>query len=56
VEKWAIRMHRIFSTLNPKIVEYKGLVRYLPLLVDYFAPFDDGRVLTAGTAPEQTSV
>jgi hypothetical protein len=56
VEKWAVRMHRVIRDLHPKIAEYKGLVRYRELVVNYFAPFDDGRALNSGTSSEQDNI
>lgn len=56
VKKWAIRMHRVIRDLHPQIAEYKGLSRYQQYVVDYFAPFDDGRVLNSGIAAEQDSI
>lgn len=41
IRKWAIRLHRVLRDLHPEIVEYKGLARIRPLIIDYLAPFDD---------------
>jgi hypothetical protein len=54
VKKWAARLHRVLRDLHPDIADYKGTTRYRHMIVDYLAPFDDGRVLNSGTAPEQT--
>ncbi len=56
VKKWAVRMHRVIRDLHPQIAEYKGLPRYRQYVVDYFAPFDDGRTLNSGIAAEQDSI
>jgi len=56
VRKWAVRMHRVIRNLNPQIAEYKGMTRYRQFIIDYLAPFDDGRVLNQGIAAEQSSL
>jgi hypothetical protein len=56
VTKWAKRLHRVLRDMHPDIAEYKGMVRYRQMIVDYLAPFDDGAVLNQGTAPEQKSL
>ena len=56
VRKWAIRLHRVLRDLHPEIAEYKGTGRYRQMIVDYLTPFDDGRVLNSGIAPEQDSI
>ena len=56
VKKWAVRLHRVLRDLHPEIAEYKGSARYRQMIVDYLAPFDDGRVLNSGIAPEQDSI
>lgn len=50
--RWACRLHRVLRTLPPPLQEYKGLTRYLPTVVQWLAPLDDGRVTGPGTAPE----
>jgi len=54
VKKYAKRMHRVLRDLHPDIVEYKGMPRYRQMIIDYLAPFDDGEILSSGTAPDQT--
>lgn len=56
VRKWAVRMHRVMRDLHPEIADYKGTGRYRQFIVDYLAPFDDGRVLNSGIAPEQDTL
>lgn len=56
VKKWAIRMHRVMRDLHPKIIGYKGLTRNRPFVMDYFAPYDDGRVLNPGIGAEQDAI
>jgi hypothetical protein len=53
VKKFAKRMHRVLRDLNPEIIEYKGMPRHRRIIVDYLAPFDDGAVLSLGTAADQ---
>jgi hypothetical protein len=52
VKKWAIRLHRVLQALPPEIAAYKGMTLYLQTITNYLAPFDDGTVTSAGTAPE----
>jgi len=51
VPKWAARLHRVLSTLPEELVDYKGITRYRKAAIDWLEPFDDGRALSAGTAP-----
>lgn len=37
---WARRMHRVMKTLPDALIEYKGLSRYHPLLVEWLSQFD----------------
>ncbi len=37
---WAKRMHRTMKTLPEALIDYKGLSRYHPLLVEYLSQFD----------------
>ena len=53
VKKWAARLHRVLRDLPAELVEYKAMPRYRQTILDYLAPFDDGRTLNRGTAPEQ---
>lgn len=50
--RWAARLHRVLRTLPQPLQEYKGLTRYLPTVVDWLAPHDDGREIGPGTQPE----
>ncbi len=56
VQKFAKRTHRVLRGLHPEIADYKGMARYRQTIIDYLAPFDDGAVLSSGTAPEQASL
>ena len=56
VRKWAKRMHRVIRDLHPEIAAYKGMAGYRQIVVDYLANFDDGTVLSSGTAPDQISL
>lgn len=37
---WAKRMHRTMQTLPPELVDYKGLTRFHPMLVEWLSKFD----------------
>ena len=37
---WARRMHRVMKTLPEPLIEYKGLSRYHPLLVEWLSQYD----------------
>lgn len=37
---WAKRLHRVMKTLPPQLIDYKGLTRFHPTVVDYLAQFD----------------
>lgn len=37
---WAKRMHRTMKTLPEPLIEYKGLSRFHPMVVDYLSQFD----------------
>ena len=52
VPKYARRLHRVLRDLPPEIIDYKGLTRFRPMVIDWLAPFDDGAPLNSGTAPE----
>ncbi|MFS8039199.1 heme-dependent oxidative N-demethylase family protein [Xanthobacter sp. AM11] len=52
VPKWRRRLHRVLRDLNPALVEYKGLARYRPMVLDHLAPLDDGAPTTRGIAPD----
>ncbi|MCB5162831.1 heme-dependent oxidative N-demethylase family protein [Marinomonas algarum] len=38
--EWAKRMHRAMKTLPKPLIDYKGLTRFHPLVVDYLSQFD----------------
>ncbi|WP_398471650.1 heme-dependent oxidative N-demethylase family protein [Tardiphaga sp.] len=40
---WARRLHRVVKTCPQEIVDYKGFTRFQQQVVDWLAPFDDGR-------------
>lgn len=50
--RWAMRLHRVLGSLPPELVEYKGLTRYRPAVLQWLAAHDDGRELALGTQPE----
>lgn len=52
VPKWGARLHRVLRDLDPALSAYKGLDSYRQQAVDYLAPFDDGRALPDGCAPD----
>lgn len=37
---WAKRLHRVMKTLPPQLIDYKGLTRFHPVVVDYLSQFD----------------
>lgn len=40
---WAKRLRRVLQSLPPEIVDYKGLTRYKETVIDWLAPFEDGK-------------
>jgi hypothetical protein len=56
VRKWRNRLARVLRTLDPALVEYKGLGRYRELAVAYLGAQDDGLPLPSGTHPDQTAL
>jgi hypothetical protein len=50
--RWAARLHRVLGSLPPELVEYKGLTRYRPAVLQWLAAHDGGGELAAGTAPD----
>ncbi len=40
---WAKRLHRVAKSLPPELIDYKGLTRYQPMLVDFLSKYDDGK-------------
>ncbi len=49
---WAKRLHRVQKTMHPDLIEYKGMTKFHPMMVDWLAKFDDGETLAIGTQPE----
>ncbi|WP_374372071.1 DUF3445 domain-containing protein [Dongia sp.] len=43
IPAWAKRLHRVLKTLPPEIIDYKGLTRYRPTLIDFLSKYDDGK-------------
>jgi hypothetical protein len=56
VPKWRKRLHRVLRDLDPALAEYKGLVRYRSMAVDYLGAGDDGEPLTPGVKPDKTEL
>ncbi|MBB2201822.1 heme-dependent oxidative N-demethylase family protein [Gluconacetobacter tumulisoli] len=52
VPKWRSRLHRVLRDLDPALVAYKGLDRYLPQTVAFLSRLDDGAVLSPGIQPD----
>jgi len=50
--RWAKRLHRVQKTMHPDLIEYKGMTKFHPLVVDWLSKFDDGEDLAIGTQPE----
>jgi hypothetical protein len=50
--RWAKRLHRVQKTMHPDLIEYKGMTKFHPMMVDWLAKFDDGETLAIGTQPE----
>jgi hypothetical protein len=50
--RWSKRLHRVLRDLPQDLAEYKGLVRYKPIVVDWLSRHDDGAVVDVGTHPE----
>ncbi|MDR2678502.1 MAG: DUF3445 domain-containing protein [Zoogloeaceae bacterium] len=46
---WARRLYRVLRDLPPQLIEYKGLSRYYPIMLDWLRAFDDGE--TSASAP-----
>ena len=38
--EWAKRMHRVMKSLPEQLIEYKGLSRYHPMVVEWLSQFD----------------
>ncbi len=52
VPNWRRRLHRVLRGLDREAIDYKGLERNLPLMLDWLAPFDDGASTAPGVAPD----
>ena len=52
VDKWAMRLHRVFRDFSPELERYDTLA-YRQEVVDYLAPYDDGRLFNRDRSPEQ---
>jgi hypothetical protein len=50
--RWGKRLHRVLRDLPQDLAEYKGLVRYKPMVVEWLSRMDDGAPLEPGTHPE----
>lgn len=50
--RWAKRLHRVQKTLHTDLIEYKGMTKFHPIVVDWLSKFDDGADLGIGTYPE----
>jgi hypothetical protein len=52
VPKWGRRLPRVLKSLPPEIVDYKGLTRNRPIMIDWLAKYDDGAATSAGIYPD----
>ena len=52
VPKWGRRLPRVLKSLPPEIVDYKGLTRNRPIMLDGLAKYDDGAPTSAGIFPD----
>lgn len=52
VPKWARRFHRVLRDLPEDLADYKGFIGFRPTVLDYLAPFDDGRETSPGGTPD----
>jgi hypothetical protein len=52
VPKWARRLPRVLKSLPPEIIDYKGLTRNRPIMIDWLAKYDDGAPTSAGIYPD----
>jgi hypothetical protein len=50
--RWAKRLHRVQKTMHPDLIEYKGMTKFHPMMVEWLSKFDDGLTLDVGTQPE----
>jgi hypothetical protein len=52
VPKWARRLHRVLRDLPPELIDYKGLTRTRPAMLEYLSKFDDGAPTSPGIFPD----
>ena len=52
IPKWARRFHRVIRNLPEELATYKGFTENRPMIVDYLAPFDDGKPTSDGIWPD----
>lgn len=38
--------------MHPDLIEYMGMTKFHPMMVDWLAQFDDGAILEVGTQPK----
>jgi hypothetical protein len=50
--RWAKRLHRVQKTMHPDLIEYKGMTKFHPMMVEWLSQFDDGSAMAVGTQPE----
>jgi hypothetical protein len=50
--RWAKRLHRVQKTMHPDLIEYKGMTKFHPMMVEWLSKFDDGATITLGTQAE----
>ncbi|MGP1715999.1 MAG: heme-dependent oxidative N-demethylase family protein [Methylophilus sp.] len=50
--RWAKRLHRVQKDLHPDLIEYKGMTKYHPYVIEWLSQFDDGAELEIGSHPE----
>jgi hypothetical protein len=50
--RWAKRLHRVQKTMHPDLVEYKGMTKFHPMMVEWLSKFEDGLTLDVGTQAE----
>ena len=56
IPKWRKRLHRVLRDLDPALIDYKGLVRYRAMAVDYLGAGDDGAALSSGVQSDQSAL
>jgi hypothetical protein len=50
--RWTKRFHRVLRDLHSDLAEYKGLVKFREMTVQWLSKFDDGADIGIGTHPE----